>query len=229
MIVYATKLTIRKAAIGLAVLGGILWGITALAPKAAQAVVAQLDSTSISQKLKDNAARVEYLHGFGWTVDETPVVEMEVQIPKEFDSAYQSYNAIQLQQGLDLTRYCGKRAMLYTYKVTDYPTKEADVTASLLLYKNRVIAADISSSNAEGFTHGLTEHPAADQTAQPSQAAQPNAQQTPKSSAPSTQQSPKATAAETPKAAEKQKSAVETPKSGAEQTPQPSAESEPEE
>ncbi len=167
MIVYATKLTLRKAAIGLAVLGGILWSITALAPRAAQAVAAQIDSQSISQKLKDNAARVSYLQDFGWMVEETPLVEMEVQIPKEFDSAYQQYNEIQLRQSLDLTKYRGKRAMLYTYTVLNYQAQEEGVTASLVLYKNRVIAADISSANAQGFTHGLTERQSAD-TAEPS-------------------------------------------------------------
>ncbi len=178
MIVYATKLTIRKAAIGLAVLGGILWGITALAPRAAQAVAAQIDSQSISQKLKDNDARVSYLQEFGWMVEETPLVEMEVQIPKEFDGAYQQYNEIQLRQGLDLTKYRGKRAMLYTYTVLDYPTQEEGVTASLVLYKNRVIAADISAANAEGFTHGLTERPSAAATA-----AEPSGEQNPQAPA----------------------------------------------
>lgn len=159
MIVYATKVTLKKTVIGLAALAAVIWGITVLAPHAAQTVSAQTGSATLSQKLADNAARVDFLRALGWEVMDTPQVEMEVQIPREFDQPYTAYNALQQKQGLDLTPYQGKRAMLYTYALVSYPTGKEGVTASLLLYKNKLIAADISAPEADGFTHGITEQP----------------------------------------------------------------------
>ena len=62
-------------------------------------------------------------------------------------------------QGLDLTPYQGKRAMLYTYALTAYPTGEQGVTANLLVRRNRLIAADITSAQTDGFVHGLLDMP----------------------------------------------------------------------
>ena len=55
--------------------------------------------------------------------------------------------------------YQGKRATLYTYELTEYPTGEEDVIANLLIRRNQLIAADISSSETNGFVHGITEMP----------------------------------------------------------------------
>ena len=109
--------------------------------------------------IKTNEDRVAYLESYGWQVDPEPRSEREVQIPKTFDETYQAYNAIQLEQGLDLVPYQGKRATLYTYELTEYPTGEEGVTANLLIRRNRLIAADISSAETDGFVHGITEFP----------------------------------------------------------------------
>lgn len=159
MIVYTTKVTVKKTVIGLLVLAAVIWGITVLAPRAAHTVSANAGAASLSQTLKTNEDRVEYLRSFGWEVQVTPTVEMEVQVPKEFDTAYQAYNELQQKQGLDLEKYKGKRAMLYTYALSNYPSGKEGVTASLLLYKDKVVAADISAPEADGFTHGITEIP----------------------------------------------------------------------
>ena len=95
----------------------------------------------------------------GWSVESEPVGTQEVQIPDTFDEVYEQYNAIQQAQGLDLTPYQGKRAMLYTYALTAYPTGEQGVTANLLVRRNRLIAADITSAQTDGFVHGLLDMP----------------------------------------------------------------------
>ena len=41
------------------------------------------------------------------------------------------------------------------------PSGEEGVTASLVLYRNRLIAADISSAAVDGFVRPVTERPAA--------------------------------------------------------------------
>ena len=92
-------------------------------------------------------------------VESEPVGTQEVQIPDTFDEVYEQYNAIQQAQGLDLTPYQGKRAMLYTYALTAYPTGEQGVTANLLVRRNRLIAADITSAQTDGFVHGLLDMP----------------------------------------------------------------------
>lgn len=159
MIVYATKVTVKKTVIGLLALCAIIWGITALAPRAVQTVGTEAGGSLQAGKLKTNEDRIALLSSYGWQVAATPTTEMEVQIPKEFDAAYAAYNALQQKQGLDLRKFAGKRAMLYTYALDSYPTGMEGVTASLLLYKDRLIAADISSPEADGFTHGITEIP----------------------------------------------------------------------
>lgn len=159
MIVYTTKVTVKKTVIGLLVLAAVVWGISALTPRATQTVSADRQSTALAQKLKTNEDRVAYLRSFGWEVEDTPTVEMEVQVPKEFDPSYEAYNALQEKQGLSLEKLKGKRAMLYTYPLASYPGGKEGVTASLLLYRNKVAAADISSPEADGFTHGITEIP----------------------------------------------------------------------
>ena len=163
MIVYATKVTVKKAIAGVLVIGAVVWGVAALSPRAAETVSAQnaAQSTDLSGKLKTNEQRVALLESLGWKVNPEPRSEREVQIPKTFDDNYQAYNAIQLGQGLDLTPYQGKRATLYTYELTEYPTGAQGVTANLLIRRGRLIAADISAAEADGFVHGITGQPGA--------------------------------------------------------------------
>ncbi len=161
MIVYATKISVKKAIAGVVLIGAVVCGIAVLAPhgsdnEGAQAAAGEM---SLDTKLKTNEQRVALLESYGWNVEPEPVGEREVQIPKTFDDTYQAYNAIQLGQGLDLTPFQGKRADLYTYGLVNYPTGEEGVMANLLIRRNRLIAADISSANTEGFVHGITQMP----------------------------------------------------------------------
>lgn len=158
MIVYATKMSVKKVLAGVLVLGAVALGVVALTPRAEDAAQT-VSEQGMDAKLKTGEQRVALLQSFGWKVESEPRSEREVQIPKVFDENYQAYNAIQLGQGLDLTPYQGKRATLYTYELTEYPTGAEGVIANLLIRKNRLIAADISSPEAGGFIHGITEMP----------------------------------------------------------------------
>lgn len=153
MIVFAAKVSLKKAAAGVLAVGlAVLCAVT-LMPRAEEtAADAQV---GLDSRLKTNEDRVALLESYGWQVEPEPVSVREVQIPKEFDQAYQAYNAIQLAQGLDLSACRGKRATLYTYDLTEYPTGETGVTANLLIRRSRLIAADISSAETDGFVHGL--------------------------------------------------------------------------
>ena len=67
-----------------------------------------------------------------------------------------TYNEIQKQQGLDLTKYQKKTAKRYTYKVTNYPNYEGTVYANIIIYRDKVIAGDICSADSRGFIHTLS-------------------------------------------------------------------------
>ena len=162
MIVFAAKVSVKKIVAGVLAAGAVVAGIVLLLP-AAENAQTTVGEVGLDSKLKTNEQRVALLESYGWQVDPEPRSEREVQIPKTFDDTYQAYNAIQLEQGLHLTPYQGKRATLYTYELTAYPTGEQGVIANLLIRRNRLIAADISSAEADGFVHGITEQPAAEQ------------------------------------------------------------------
>lgn len=156
MIVYATKLTVKKAVCGVLAVCGLIWGAGALGDLHAAAVSVSGESGSIACKLRTNEERVEFLERFGISVEDTPVTEAEVRIPEVFDAEYTAYNELQKTMGFDLEAHRGKKAMLYIYAVEDDPSGEEGVTASLLLRRNRLIAADVSSAETDGFMRALT-------------------------------------------------------------------------
>ncbi|MEG2039260.1 MAG: DUF4830 domain-containing protein [Oscillospiraceae bacterium] len=106
-------------------------------------------------KTKTNETRVDFITSFGWQIVEEPVEILEVLIPEQLDAAYEQYNAIQKDQGFDLSKYCGKQVKRYTYSVTNYPDTPDNVQISLLIYKNTIIAADVCCTKLDGFMHGI--------------------------------------------------------------------------
>lgn len=112
-------------------------------------------SESSAKDIKTNENRVAYLESYGWTVKEAPIAVEELQIPAQFDDTYTDYLKLQTDQGFDLTQYCGKQVMRYTYEITNYPTGETGVQVALLIYKNTVIGGEVLSTKQNGFVHGL--------------------------------------------------------------------------
>ena len=125
--------------------------------------VAAADSESVAEsetvsfeKIRSNEDRIAFLKGFGWEVQSTPTESTTVTVPREFDKVFAAYNEMQRAQGLDLSGYSGRTVERYTYTVTNYENYEGTVLANLLIYRGRVIGADICSADTEGFVHGLT-------------------------------------------------------------------------
>lgn len=113
--------------------------------------------------IKTDADRVTFLGTFGWEVaGEAPCEEVTFLLPTEFDRVLAGYNEIQKSQGLDLARYKNKRVTRYTYEITNYEGYEGKVYANLILYKNKIIAGDISSADPYGFVHGFSAHKGGD-------------------------------------------------------------------
>lgn len=135
-------------------------GVTALCCCLAAALILVLGGRAVTasaevKRVRTNDDRVAYLNSLGWQVSPQPIATEELLIPKTFDQSYDSYLALQSDQGFDLTQYCGKRVKRYTYQLLNYPTGDEPVQAALLIYKNRVIGGQVQSASGS-FLHGLT-------------------------------------------------------------------------
>ena len=110
-----------------------------------------------------NEDRVAYLAALGYTVQPEPVQTQEVSIPTEFNEVFTRYNELQQSQGFDLAPYAGKRAKRYVYRVTGGAEGD-NICATLLIYKDTVIGADLSCAEGEGFLRALLPGPGAAQS-----------------------------------------------------------------
>ncbi len=106
-------------------------------------------------KVKNEEDVIEFLGQFGWTLEKKPIEVKTVTIPPEFDKVYATYNELQKEQGLDLSKYKNKDVTRYTFKVTNYEGYDGTVYANVLVYRNRVIGGDICSADVSGFVHGF--------------------------------------------------------------------------
>ena len=118
--------------------------------------IAAMNESISFDNVKSSEDGINFLSQYGWKVDPVPVEECEIVIPREFDKVMTSYNEIQKQQGLDLSKYAKKTATRYTYKITNYPDYNGTVYANIITYKNKVISGDICSADAKGFLHTLS-------------------------------------------------------------------------
>ncbi len=105
--------------------------------------------------IKTNEDRINFLSQFGWTVEAQPKENLTVTIPSEFDKVFVSYNELQKQQGLDLSKYKKRDVERYTYIVTNYPDYDGTVYANVLVYRGKVIGGDICSADLSGFVKTL--------------------------------------------------------------------------
>ena len=114
----------------------------------------QLKSGNVSAAT--NEERVAFLNKLGWEVSANPVEAKELTIPDKFDSVLAGYNKVQKLQGLDLERYRGKTVKRWSYSVTNYPGTQESVRANILVYNNKIIGGDVSSTSLNGFMQGFS-------------------------------------------------------------------------
>lgn len=133
------------------------WGLSSMNSTAEVMTGASADQTiSVKKgKTKTNKDRVAFIRQFGWEIEEEPTEIMEAVIPEQLDEVYEKYNAIQKEQGFDLSKYCGKKLKRYAYKVTNYPGQSEFVEVNLLIYQDTVVGGDVCSTTLDGFMHGL--------------------------------------------------------------------------
>jgi len=102
---------------------------------------------------------VEYIRSFGWEVEEIPEEQKEIIIPTEWNEVYERYNEVQQRQGFDLSDDCGRKAVVTTFAVLNYPGHPDYIRIHLITAEDEILAADICSIELDGFLHGLQEGP----------------------------------------------------------------------
>ena len=122
-----------------------------------QAVLASGAGTEIDYSgIKTREDRVAFIGRFGVRVDADSEESCPFTMPESFDRVIVGYNELQKRQGLDLSKYAGKRVTRYTYEVENYKSEE-QVLVNLFVYRGKVVACDISTADPEGFVLPLTQ------------------------------------------------------------------------
>lgn len=129
----------------------------------AVAASAKDSSEVVFSGIKTEEDRLEFLASFGIKTGGGAIEEVAFVMPENFDRVMLGYNEIQKMQGLDLSRYAKKKVTRYTYEVINYPELQPEgaerfegaVYANLLVYRNRIIGADLSSADPTGFVEGI--------------------------------------------------------------------------
>lgn len=106
-------------------------------------------------QLTTNAERVAYLQSLGWAVEPEPIETLQFLLPATLEEPYLTYNALQLDQGFDLSTCCGKQVSRYTYAITNYPDRTEGVQANLYICEDFPVAGDIFCAGVEGFQDTL--------------------------------------------------------------------------
>ena len=172
MFIYTFKFDRKKAAFCVVVAALVLIGIILLVGAHNKAEAIEQRGTAASSApaaaeggnprkktvttVKNEKNRVAYLAQYGWEVESPPENECEVMIPRSFSAVFEDYNALQKQQGFDLSRYCGEEVTMYTYRVRNAPAEFGDEVLAVLYVKNNaVIGGDIHSTAIDGKMTGI--------------------------------------------------------------------------
>lgn len=119
------------------------------------AVYAAADGTEVNYGgITTNEERVRFIESLGVMVKDEAATDETFCAPDSFDRIILGYNEVQKSQGLDLTKYRGKRITHYAYEVENFDYN-GTVYANLYIYKGRVVGCDISSLDGEGFISPL--------------------------------------------------------------------------
>ena len=129
----------------------ILIGVI-LAIFAVKSVVSYI-SAATGTVTEENAA--SFLEKCGWKIERSSAETEEVYIPAVFSEVYERYNAIQLKQGYDLSKYKGERVIKYSFTVTNYKGFD-NVQAHVLTWGGKIIVGDICSTELNGFMTGFS-------------------------------------------------------------------------
>jgi hypothetical protein len=119
-------------------------------------VVITLIIILLSHRIDNNLNKTitDYIQNFGWKIELRPSRITHVKIPQNFDEIFVAYNQIQLKSGFNLENFKGRYVVRYSYKILNYDN-DKKVFVNIYVCHNKVIAADISSQNVDGFVHEI--------------------------------------------------------------------------
>ena len=155
MFIYSLKASTIKFFGVICVAMVALIGLIVFVPPYSGDVDAMADTRINYSNIKSESDRRDFLKQFGWEVADGELESIEISVPDEFDKIMTEYNELQRRQGLDLSKFKGKKVTRYTYKISNYPGYEGTVYANLIVYKNKIIGGDICSADVKGFIHGF--------------------------------------------------------------------------
>ena len=105
--------------------------------------------------IRTNEDRLEFISKFVTGVTGNPTSTESFSVPANFDRIMLSYNEIQKSQGLDITKYKNKKVTRYTYEAEKWGEEGVPVFINLIVYRNKIIACDVSSQDPSGFVKPL--------------------------------------------------------------------------
>ena len=108
-----------------------------------------------SYDLSTPEGREAYLLELGWQIDMDSEAFRTVTVPDTLEGIMLQYNKMQQSQGYDLSAHLGERCQQYSYVLTNYSDSQETVLVTLYIQGKTLIAADIHTSAANGFMHGL--------------------------------------------------------------------------
>ena len=98
--------------------------------------------------------REDFLKQFGIEVKEGSEHSETFSVAQSLDRVLLSYNELQKKQGLDLSKYTGKRLVRYTYEVANC-AEEGTVYVNILVSRGRVVGGDVSREGDALFVIAL--------------------------------------------------------------------------
>ncbi len=155
MFVYTLKATTLKYIGVMTLCAAAMITTVALVPATDKTDSVQTVASVEYKNVKGKEDRVKFLERLGWDILEDSETVADIRIPEEFDEIYKRYNSLQKTEGLNLEKYKGKKVKLYTYTVTNH--KDGKAVATIIVYKNRVIAGDVSLAVTDGSQTVLTD------------------------------------------------------------------------
>lgn len=157
MFIFSVKADKRKICVVLAALLLVVTAVIVIARIRSEKPSAVSAGLKYSLSAGTSEERVAFFQQFNWQVAPEPVSVQDVTIPTAFNDVYSNYNRIQKEQGLDLTPYAGKVCRQWVYAVLNYPQQgqDAQVRATILVYNNRVVGGDLSTTAVDGFMTGF--------------------------------------------------------------------------
>lgn len=107
--------------------------------------------TSVNTNVITNADRLQFIRNLGYNVISNEPTAKTVNIPATFYSDYEKYNNLQKSAGYDLALYKGCEVTIYTYNIDALLNYDGECVVNLIVYNDRIIGGDISSTIFGGF------------------------------------------------------------------------------